>query len=77
LDRSFLPVHFLTYFGGVNIVGTQYAALRDGGKFRTVEELDDVGKCSVLFCSLPVLDPRAGHTMYVLSPFIPVLCHSD
>ena len=31
----------------------------------------------VLFCSLAVLDPRAGHTMDVLSPFISVLCHSD
>jgi len=30
-----------------------------------------------LFCSLVVLDPRVGHTMDVLSPFIPVLCHSD
>ena len=33
--------------------------------------------CSVLFCSLAILDPRVGHTMDVLSPFIPVLCHSD
>jgi len=31
----------------------------------------------VLFCSLAVVDPRVGHTMDVLSPFIPVLCHSD
>jgi len=31
----------------------------------------------VLFCSLAVLDPRVGHTMSVLSPFISVLCHSD
>ena len=30
-----------------------------------------------LFCFLAVLDPRVGHTMDVLSPFIPVLCHSD
>ena len=28
-------------------------------------------------CSLAVLDPRVGHTMDVLSPFIHVLCHSD
>ena len=28
-------------------------------------------------CSLAVLDPRVGHTMDVLSPFIPVLCRSD
>jgi len=26
---------------------------------------------------LAVLDPRVGHTMDVLSPFIPVLCPSD
>jgi len=32
---------------------------------------------SVLFCSLAVLDPRVGHTMDVLSPFIPDLCRSD
>ena len=31
----------------------------------------------ILFCSLAVLDPRVGHTMDVLSPFIPVHCHSD
>jgi len=30
----------------------------------------------VLLCSLAVLDPRAGHTMHVLSPFISILCHS-
>ena len=29
------------------------------------------------FCSLAVLDPRVGHTMDVLSPFISALCHSD
>ena len=33
--------------------------------------------CKYLFCSLAVLDLRVGHTMDVLSPFIPVLCHSD
>ena len=27
--------------------------------------------------SLAILDPRVGHTTYVFSPFIPVLCHSD
>ena len=32
---------------------------------------------SVLFCSLAVLEPRVGHTMDILSPFIPVLFHSD
>ena len=35
-----------------------------------------LGTCSCS-CSLAVLDPRVGHTMDVLSPFIPVLCHSD
>ena len=29
---------------------------------------------NVLFCSFAVLDPRVGHTMDVLSPFVPVLC---
>ena len=28
-------------------------------------------------CSLAVLDPRVGHTVDILSPFTPVLCHSD
>ena len=32
---------------------------------------------AVLFCSSAVLDPRVGHTMNVISPFISVLCHSD
>jgi len=32
---------------------------------------------SLLLCSLAVLDPIVGHTMDILSPFIPVLCHSD
>jgi len=27
----------------------------------------------VLLCSLAVLDPRVGHTMDVLSPFVPVI----
>ena len=32
-------------------------------------------ECSFLFFSRP--DPRVGHTMDVLSSFIPVVCHSD
>ena len=32
---------------------------------------------ATLIWSLAVLDPRVGHTMDVLSPFIPVLCHFD
>jgi len=31
----------------------------------------------VLFCSLAVLNPKVGHTMDVLSPFISILCHCD
>jgi len=32
---------------------------------------------TIMFCSGAVLDPRVDHTTDVLSPFIPVLCHSD
>ena len=32
---------------------------------------------TVLFRYLAVLGPRVGHTMDVLSPFIPIRCHSD
>jgi len=32
---------------------------------------------TVMFCSLAVLGPMVGHSMDVLSPFVPVLCHSD
>ena len=44
-----------------------------------VASLRNTRKCVwvVLFCSLAVLNPRVGHTMDVLSPFIPVHCHSD
>jgi len=44
---------------------------------RDAASVSDSCYCSVLFCSLAVLDPRVGHTMDVLCPFIPVLCHSD
>ena len=33
--------------------------------------------CSVLLCSLAVLDLRVGLTLDVLSLFISILCHSD
>ena len=36
-----------------------------------------IGITVICSCSLAVLDPRVGHTMDVLSPFIPVLCQSD
>jgi len=32
---------------------------------------------SILLSSLAILDPRVGHTMDVLSPFISILCHSE
>ena len=37
----------------------------------------DQSQRHVLFCSLAVFDPRVGHTMDVLSPFISVLLYSD
>jgi len=43
----------------------------------THTQQDCIITCSVLFCSLAVLDPRVGHTVHVLSPFILVLRHSD
>jgi len=43
--------------------------LKIGGDFRL--------KYSNMYCSLAVLDPRVGHPVDVLSPFIPVLCHFD
>jgi len=33
--------------------------------------------CERLICSSAILDPRVGHTMNVLFPFISVLFHSD
>jgi len=42
--------------------------------FGTVSQVDIL---KVLFCSLAVFDPRVGHTMGILSPFIYVFCHSD
>ena len=46
-----------------------------GGRWRMQhkKEMDGNICCSVLFCSLAVLDPRVGHTIDVLSPFISVL----
>jgi len=54
--------------------GRSYGHNRHGSKG---EGLLRPFQCSVLFCSLAVLDPRVGHTMDVLSPFISVLFHSD
>jgi len=44
-------------------------AERLSGKFATESYLN----IPVLFCSLAILDLMVGHTMDVLSPFIPVL----
>ena len=44
------------------------------GKFVRGTAQKDDAVLSVLFVS--VLDPRVSHTVDVLSPFIPVLCHS-
>ena len=48
-------------------------------KFRLFIEQysSDTSQNTRMFCSLAVLDPRVGHTMDVLSPFISLLCHSD
>jgi len=47
-------------------------------RIRPGDRLDEwsASLCSVLFCSLAVLDPKVGHTMDVISPFISILCHS-
>ena len=44
--------------------------------FSNISIIESGVNCSCS-CSLAVLDPRVGHTMDILSPFIPVLCHSD
>jgi len=46
-------------------------------KYKRSGEWELTGSVAILLCSSAVLDPRVGHTMDVLSPFIPVLCHSD
>ena len=35
------------------------------------------GNASVLFRFIAVLDPRVGHTMDLLSPYVSVICHFD
>ena len=52
---------------------------RNPHQFPTVLEVGTTAALHsiVLFCSLAVLDPRVGHTVDVVSPFISVLCHSD
>jgi len=47
------------------------------GNVLEMVEIKGTVTMEVLFCSLAVLDPSVGYTMDVLSPFNPVLCHSD
>ena len=61
-----------------------WLGLRVGGHLtlglHSSNELDELLQWpshDALLCSLAVLDPRVGHTMDVLSPFISILCHSD
>ena len=61
----------------INVSGTFRVPLLFPGLRRFVYFVRRGAGRRVLFCSLAVLDPRVGHTMDVLSPFIPVLCHSD
>ena len=65
-------VHF-RYYGLRRHISTHW------GMWRHVDTAaaNVVVTVTLLFCSSAVLDARVGHTMDVLSPFIPVLCHSD
>ena len=61
-----------------------FSKIQIGFTFLVPADLSSPGKRAVkrvyvcvLFYSLAVLYPRVGHSMDVLSPFIPVLCHSD
>ena len=64
-------------FGGRALPGPAGEHMREGiiGITLTGRQIPLV--LAVLFYYLAVLDPRVGHTMDVLSPFIPVFCHSD
>ena len=55
----------------------QAATQRDGASCVTVVRIWNYCCDAVLFCCLAVLDPRVGHTVDILSPFLSVLCHSD
>ena len=67
--------------GDAALYGVKITAYRPDGQHIMQQRIDYhltfVGQLVVLFCSLAVLDPRVGHTMDVLSLFIPVLCNSD
>jgi len=63
-----------------------YAFTKDPAIFGSIETteilfllklLGALKECTVLFCSLAVINPRVGHTIDVLSPFISILCHFD
>jgi len=58
----------------ISVISVKYDPLSD-----SVErcKLHKFFYCSILFCSLAILDPRVGHTIYVVPPFISILYHSD
>ena len=53
------------------------AANKPNLQLQTSGLVKTVNTGSSVFCSLAFLDPKVGHTMDVLSPFISILCHSD
>ena len=59
----------------MSIVSRSRASVVHQGRNTETNDYNWITK--VLFCSLAILDPRVGHTTDVLSPFIPVLWHSD
>jgi len=59
--------------GGPTVSISRAAARRAAANAGSATLSAEVLFCSVLF----VLDPRVGHTMDILSPFISVLCHSE
>ena len=50
---------------------------RDPGKSASLPLAEALSIVEPGATATAVLDPRVDHTMDVLSPFIPVLCHSD
>ena len=65
---------------GSNFLAAFFGSVRLGSMTLWLVGSDDCvhgSRVAVLFGSLAVLHPRVGHTMDILSPFIPVLCHSD
>ena len=70
------------FFRDFNVDGMFFPVISLSAKARSARRPFRFGSLILNFsiscsCFLAVLDPRVGHTMDVLSPFIPVLCHSD